>query len=124
MPKRRSNARLFEADGYTFKCWIDPLEAQEKFERGELDLATHPASNAVIGYRLRESFQKSDPAALRPSQATITLAEMLLNVGLPVRLDISPTKQAIEAAQHKIEFWPLVWNERATRLVTQICGAT
>jgi len=122
MPKRRSNARLFEADGYTFKCWIDPLEAREKYDRGELDLALHPASNAVIGYRLRESFQKSDPLALRPSQATITLAEMLLNVGLPLHSENSPTNFAIESAQRKIEYWPFVRNERATRLVTQICG--
>ena len=123
MPKRRSNERLFEADGYTFKCWIDPDDAHARYERGELDLAFHPASNLIIGYKLREAFQLSDPTRLRPSEATITLQEMLLNVGLAFRSDSTPSKQAIEAAQQKVAVWPFTWDERATRLVRQICGA-
>jgi hypothetical protein len=116
MPKRRSNARLFEPDGYTFKCWIDPSEAREKCERGELDIATNPVTGVAIGYRLRESFQVSDPAQLRPSQSSISLAEMLLNVGIPSRKEDSPSRHAVTAAQDKIKLWPFIWDEQATVL--------
>jgi len=111
--KRRSNTRLFEADGYTFKCWIDPLDAAEKFNRGELDLAVHPVTGEATGYRLREHFQKSDPTALRPSQSSISLAEMLLNVGLPIH-QVDPTQFEIEAARKKILLWPFIWDQQAT----------
>lgn len=112
--KRRSNTRLFEPDGYTFKCWIDPLEAADKFNRGELDLALHPVSGVAIGYRLRESFQTSDPNHLRSSQSSISHEELLLNVELSSRQD-DPSRSSIERAQQKVAIWPYVWDERATK---------
>lgn len=114
MPKRRSNSRLFEADGYTFKCWIDPIEASEKYDRGELDLAVNAVTGEAIGFRLRETFQTSDAAAARPSQASITLAEMLLNVGLSSRAHCYADLKAVQAAQNKVAAWPFVWDEQAT----------
>jgi hypothetical protein len=114
MAKRRSNARLFEADGYTFKCWIDPIEASEKYDRGELDLAVHPVTGERIGFRLREVFQLSDPTHARPSQSSISLSEMLLNVGLSNHADNFPSPNAVEAAQVKVSAWPFVWDEQAT----------
>lgn len=117
MPRRRSNTRLFEADGYTFKCWIDPLEAAEKCDRGELDIAVHPATGEAIGYRLRHSFQTSDPNFLQSSQSSISHQEMLLNVGLTARQS-EPLQTSIERAQQKIAIWLYVWDEKATRVIT------
>lgn len=114
MAKNGSNVRLFAADGYTFKCWIDPREAGEMLQRGQVDQALHPTTHQLFGYKLRESFEKANPARPRPSQSSITLTETLLNVGLPRRSNDSPAREAVEAAQDKIRAWPYVWNERAT----------
>jgi len=113
--KRRSNARLFAADGYTFKCWIDPEQARAEYDRGELDLALHPVSKIVIGFKVRESFESADPVSPRPSCCSITLSEMLLNVGIPPRSKDFPSREAILAAQEKIRVWPTVFDARGTR---------
>ena len=114
MGKGRSNTRLFAPDGYTFKCWIDPQEARDKFERGELDIATHPATHEAIGYKLRESFETSNAVNIHASQSSISLSEMLLNVGISNRSEDPPAPRVVQAAQAKIQIWPYVWDERAT----------
>lgn len=111
MAKRKSNARLFEPDGYTFKLWMDPTEAEEMRSRGELEIATHPATGELIGYKLRgpqKPTQREDPTS-------ISFTEMLVNAGVPPKpqvIYIDPEHE--KAVRMKVRLWPKVWDRKSS----------
>ena len=51
--RRRTNSRLFESDGYSFKRWLTPADIEELLPRGAIQLAVDPATGREIGYKLR-----------------------------------------------------------------------
>jgi hypothetical protein len=52
--RRRTNLRLFESDGYSFKRWLTPADVEQLLPRGAIQLAVDPATGREIGYKLRD----------------------------------------------------------------------
>jgi hypothetical protein len=52
--RRRTNSRLFESNGYSFKRWLTPTDVEELLPRGAIQLAVDPTSGREIGYKLRD----------------------------------------------------------------------
>jgi hypothetical protein len=65
--RRRTNSRLFESDGYSFKKWITRADAEELLVRGIIQIAADAATGREIGYKLRDG---------RPWQSVIGRAEV------------------------------------------------
>lgn len=110
MPKSKSNVRLLESDGYTFKLWLDPLDAEEKFARGEIELAFDPNDGREIGYKLR-GFQKAND---REDPTSISFSEMLVNAGVPPKPQVNfidPNHE--KSVRAKVGVWPKVWDRKS-----------
>jgi hypothetical protein len=115
MSKHGSNVRLFESDGYTFKLWLDPGDAQERRERGELEVATHPITGEEIGYKLRGPQKPSN----REDPTSISYSEMLVNAGVPPKPQVNFIDPDHEkAVRLKVKVWPKCWDRKSAPSVS------
>ena len=44
--------RLFQPDGYTFKCWIEDSDVERMLASGEIRICMNPHTDKAMGYRL------------------------------------------------------------------------
>jgi hypothetical protein len=114
MPKPKSNVRLFESDGYSFKLWLYPPDAEEMRANGEIEMAYHPVTGTQIGYKLRDCHK----AATRQDDGAISVTEMKVNIGEPTKaLDGEMNKYYVNAVQEKVREWPGAWDRKSAPTV-------